>query len=131
MAPKPVNLLKNCLEKDPNVELAFMFGSSAKGKEMKESDIDVAVYLKDKKKENAVWLKAQKVLKKELDLVLLNDAPATLVSNVFKTGIPLTIKNKKLYWGLYLEKTMEAEDFSEFAADYWKISQRSKQLEEK
>ena len=50
-------------------------------------------------------------------MILLNDAPATLISNVFKTGIPLVIKDRRLYWDLYLTKSLEAKDFSHFAED--------------
>ncbi len=113
---------------DPNVELAFLFGSSATGKATKDSDIDVAVYLKDRKKETASWRGVQQIVQREVDFILLNDAPATLASNIFKTGIPLTIKNKKLYLRLFLNKSLEAEDFEEFALSYWKILKRSRSL---
>ena len=128
MDKKIVGFLKACLKNEKSVELAFLFGSSAKNRETEDSDVDVAVYLGDKRKEASIWRKVQKILPKDVDLVLLNDAPATITSNVFKTGIPLTIKNRSLYWNLYLEKSLEAEDFSGFAEDYWKISKRAKSL---
>lgn len=121
--------LRQELEADQNVELAFLFGSYATGKNMKESDIDIAIYLKDKTKEKSVWRKIQHAVPKEVDVVLLNDVPATFISNVLKTGIPLTIKNKKRYWQLYLTKSLEAEDFGDFATDYWRIVQRSRSLD--
>lgn len=120
--------LKQYFLKEPNVSLAFLHGSKAKGKATDESDIDIAVYLKDATEEDRVWREITNICQAEVDIVLMNDAPPTLISSAFKTGIPLAIKDRNLFWKLYLEKTMEAEDFSEFAQDFWKISQRSKSL---
>ena len=61
-------------------------------------------------------------------LVVLNSAPATLVSNIAKTGIPMAIKDRGLYWDEYLAKSLEAEDFAEFVQSFWKIYVRSKSL---
>ncbi|MEK7501022.1 MAG: HepT-like ribonuclease domain-containing protein [Patescibacteria group bacterium] len=128
MEENKVNLIKEYCQENQNVELAFIFGSQPKGLATDESDVDVGVYLKDTKVEDSIWHDLTSLIHEEVDLVVLNDAPATLVSNVFKTGLPLAIKNKKLYWKLYLEKTMEAEDFAEFAQSYWQIYQRSQSL---
>lgn len=126
---KKIKLIKRYFEKEPSVVLAFLFGSFAKGLEMEESDFDVAVYLKEKERRDKIWLEVTRIVEKEVDLVCLNDAPATLISNVFKTGIPLVIKDKKLYWELYLNKSSEAEDFLGFLEDFWKIKKRAKSLD--
>lgn len=123
-----IPLLKRYFEQEKAVELAFLFGSLATGKQMKESDVDIAVYLKNQNQESSIWRAVQRILQREVDLVPLNSAPATLVSNVFKRGIPLSIKNRNLYWKLYLHASLEAEDFGDFAHDYWKISQRAQSL---
>lgn len=128
MNTSTIQKLKHYFEEESNVLLAFLFGSSAKGRETEGSDVDIALFLKDKKEKSRIWSKVSTLLEKEIDLILLQEAPATLVSSIFKTGIPLTIKDKNLYWKLYLGKTMEAEDFSEFAKSYWDISQRSLSL---
>ena len=120
--------LRKYFEGKENVILAFLFGSSAKGMAGKDSDIDIGVYLKDKKEEDEVWQDVSRITKKEVDLVLLNDAPASLISNIIKTGIPLCVKDKKLFWDIYLTKTLEAEDFSEFVKSWWEIYQRSRSL---
>jgi len=39
--------LKECFERNPKVTLAFIFGSYVSGYAHKESDFDVAVYLKE------------------------------------------------------------------------------------
>lgn len=125
---KKIRLLKEYFRKNKDILLAFLFGSFAKGLVTKESDFDIAVYLRDPKKEDEIWLEVSKIIQKEVDLVCLNEAPASLVSNVFKTGIPLAIKDRKLYWELYLQKSSEAEDFLYFLRDFWRIKQKAKSL---
>jgi predicted nucleotidyltransferase len=127
---KKIEILKKYFQKEPSVILAFLFGSFAKGRGLAESDFDIAVYLKDKKKEEDIWFEITKILEKSVDLVSLKEAPAILVSNIFKTGIPLVIKDKKIYWQLYLKKSTEAEDFLKFLEDFWKIKKRAKSLSE-
>jgi len=123
-----IQILREYFKKKPSVVLAFVFGSFAEGREMKESDIDIAIYVKGKIRRAKLWLGLTRILGKEVDLVYLNDAPASLISNIFKNGIPLKIKDKKLYWELYLKATSEAEDFLEFLEDFYKIKQEAKSL---
>ncbi|MBU2634845.1 DUF86 domain-containing protein [Patescibacteria group bacterium] len=133
MAEKEIKKLREYFKKRKDVVMAFVFGSFAKGRQMKESDVDVAVYFKSEqenfKKEDEIWSDINKIIQnKEVHLVCLNNAPATLISDVFKTGIPLVIKDKKLYWELYLYKTLEAEDFVRFAEEYFEIAKKAKSL---
>ena len=123
-----IEKLKRYFEEKENVLLAFIFGSSARGVEGEDSDLDIGVYLKNRTEEDEIWCEISKIVELEIDLVVLNDAPATLVSNAFKTGIPFVIKDRKLYWNLYLAKSLEAEDFLEFAESYWRIYSRSASL---
>lgn len=120
--------LKKHAQKDPNIILAFVFGSAAEGRETEDSDVDIGAYLKDTSSEDEVWARLSKIVSREVDLVVLNNAPATLVASAFKTGIPLAIKDRNLYWNLYLSASLESEDFSRFAEDYYRIYQRSRSL---
>lgn len=128
MEKDKVQQLKDYLAKNQTVSLAFLYGSTAKGRQTDESDVDLAVYLQDTTQENRIWQEVSKIVGQEVDLVVLNNAPATLTANVFKTGLPLAIKNRVLYWNLYLDKTLEAEDFADFVQSYWQIYQRSRSL---
>ncbi|MDI6591603.1 MAG: DUF86 domain-containing protein [Patescibacteria group bacterium] len=133
---KEIKSLKEYFKKEKSVILAFLFGSFAKGFPMKESDVDVAVYLNEKlplakreKIEDKIWFEISEIIKgREVQLVCMNEAPATLISNIFKTGVPLVIKDKKLYWEFYLQKSSEAEDFLQFIEDFWRIYKKSKSL---
>jgi uncharacterized protein YutE (UPF0331/DUF86 family)/predicted nucleotidyltransferase len=139
------NALKECFERNPKVTLAFIFGSYATGFAHKESDFDVAVYLREypcslltsqviyyekgiMQEEDEIRSEVIHIVQREVDLVSLNIAPASLISNVLRTGIPLVIKDTGLYWELYLRASNEAEDFSEFCEDFYKISKSAESL---
>lgn len=123
-----VEEIKKYCEHDKDIVLAFLYGSRASGTETDESDYDIAALLANSSQEDRVWRDISRITDKNVDLVAMDRAPATLVSNVFKTGIPLVIKDRERYLNLYLEKTSEAEDFSEFARSYRDIARRSNSL---
>lgn len=113
---------------EPSVVLAYLFGSHAKGRQMPESDLDIAVLLADTTQENRLWRDVSSLCGCDVDLVVLNDAPATLVSAVFKTGVVLSDKDRGLSLDRYLAASAEAEDFAEFAVDFARIARRSSSL---
>ena len=128
-----IKLVRNYFRQKPEVLMSFIFGSYAAGRETSGSDFDIAVYFRDSEKtdysnEDQIRLEVTEILHQDIDLVCLNGAPASLVSDVIKTGIPLFIRDRKLYWTLYLKVSLEAEDFLGFARDYMKIYQNAKSL---
>jgi predicted nucleotidyltransferase len=54
--------------------MAFFFGSLSKGKVHKHSDIDIAIYLKeyDINEVEKMWNDLEDLLKKDIDLIVLN-----------------------------------------------------------
>lgn len=137
--------LRKWFEGNPKVALAFIFGSYATGFAHKESDFDVAVYLKEypcsllsseviyyekgiMQEEDEIFIEVSHIVPKEVNVVCLNIAPANLISNVFRTGIPLVIKDKGLYWELYLRASAEAEDFLGFCEGFYRIKQGASSL---
>lgn len=129
--------LKEYFENQQDVEMAFLFGSRAKGQETSESDAYIAVYFKTKsgylewedeteyENENKIWSDVEKILGINTDLVVLNRAPSTLADSIIREGEPIIIKNKKLYWDFFLLITSIATDFREFINNFWEIKQRS------
>jgi uncharacterized protein YutE (UPF0331/DUF86 family)/predicted nucleotidyltransferase len=125
-----------------NIVLAFLFGSAVKGNLTTESDIDIAVYFhppKDMrgleteyvdKDEEKIWRDVETITENNVDLVVLNRAPVTLVYSVFGEGVPLSVKDESLYHHLYARASTEAEDFRGFVKDFWTIKQRSRSLSE-
>lgn len=89
--------------------MAFLFGSYVKGQAIFDSDVDIAVYFKPKERrleweevseypeESKIWTDTEKILGKNVDVLVLNKAPSLIAFDVLRTGIPLIIKDRSLY----------------------------------
>ena len=86
--------VREFLNKQKHVKLAYLFGSVAEGKEGKLSDVDIAVFLDEslsKKERFDLQLKLLSgltgILKTDrIDLIIMNDAPLLLKYNIIKHG---------------------------------------------
>ncbi|MEK7812695.1 MAG: nucleotidyltransferase domain-containing protein, partial [Candidatus Desantisbacteria bacterium] len=129
-----LDLLNEYLDRDESVALAFLFGSRAKKmeREVREaSDWDIGVYFKPTEYleletekeypgENKIWADIVDILKTDdVDFVVLNRASPSLVYNVLRVGLPLTIKDKVLYLELLRKVSYEAMDWWDFVNDFW------------
>lgn len=115
-----------------DVTLAFLFGSRAKGYARKVSDWDIAVYLseEDRAREQEIWSDVEEILGAETDLVALNRAPASVVWTVMRTGVILTLKNRRAYLRLLRSANHEANAWHDTAARYHRVFERSSSLSE-
>ncbi len=121
-----ISALKNYFQRRSDIAFAFLFGSQAKRKATRLSDIDVAVYFYPATKhpvefeeeafydtEDVIWADLEKILSKEVEMLVLNRAPSSVAASAIR-GLPLAIND----WGLYLDfmeiSTREAEDFMDF-----------------
>ena len=90
MREEIVALLKNSLLKIEEIEFAYLFGSYAKNKNGQKSDVDIALYLKEKNFDIQLQINYElsKLLKKDVDLVVLNDIKNIyLLENILKDGV--------------------------------------------
>jgi predicted nucleotidyltransferase len=127
-----VEILKEYFENRKDIAFAFLYGSHAKGNATRLSDIDIAVYFYPKERhpieyeeevfydaENEIWTDLQRLLKKEIELLVLNRVSASVAASAIR-GIPLAIND----WGLYIDFmeiiTDVAEDFMEFIINDYK-----------
>lgn len=120
--------------------MAFLFGSYSKGQAFFDSDVDIAVYFKPKERrleweetgewpeETQIWADTEKILGKNVDILVLNKAPCLVAFDAVHRGIPLVIKDHSLYLRFLLIINSAAIDFGEFVKDYWQIEQRSTSL---
>lgn len=110
--------------------MAFVFGSQVKGYARWISDWDIAVYLtkEDRGLEQDIWGEIERIVQAEVDLVVLNRAPAPLSWNILRTGLPLTIKNRGQYLSLLIRSGHEANDWYRTAEDYFRVFERSASL---
>lgn len=126
----------------PAVAMAFLFGSRATNRATGESDTDLAVYFQPAGKEieweaatiypqeDELWSGLERLLRQNVDFVVLNRAPATIAFEVLRTGTPLLIRDRGLYLDFYLRVSSEGMDFAGFVRDWWEIRERSASLSE-
>jgi uncharacterized protein len=115
--------LKQYFDQRKDIAFAFLYGSQANGNATRLSDVDIAVYFYPRERhplefereifyetENQIWGDLQRLLKKEVELLVLNRVSASVAGSAIR-GIPLVIKD----WGLYIDFmeviTDAAEDF--------------------
>jgi len=84
-----LNLLKPLLSGDSRIIFAYIFGGLATGNQRPLSDIDIAVYLdscvdKAEAKLDIIGRLSDTLKTDEIDLVILNDAPISLVGRILK-----------------------------------------------
>lgn len=142
MSEDKIQKLKEFFNQRPEVSMAFVFGSHTKDRAISESDLDIAVYFKpagrelewEEEKEysgeNELWLEIDKLAGQNTDLVVLNRAPSGLAYEILRSGIPLVIKDRNLYWRFFSLVGLAAEDFRQITKDWWAIKQRSQSLGE-
>lgn len=131
-----IEKLKNYFEKRDDIVMAFLFGSWAKSQEGIESDVDIAIYFKPKGKifeweetgfqydsEKHIWLDVERIVEKEVDLLVLNRATPTIADSALR-GIPIIIKDRNLYMDFLLRVTSEAIDFRQWVEGYWKLKEQ-------
>lgn len=126
-----VNQIAETLEQDPDVSMAFLFGSYAKGNARSNSDLDIAVYLKEPytmETIQKIWGYIESLSQKDVDLIILNTAPASLCWSAIR-GIKLYIKDQRQYLEYMLDCSNEAEDFHEFILDLWRLRQSYKEVD--
>ncbi|MEW6687329.1 MAG: nucleotidyltransferase domain-containing protein [Candidatus Edwardsbacteria bacterium] len=131
-----INILEDYFSKRDEVLMVFLLGSFSKISQCKESDIDIAVYFKPKngeqiewesvesryEAEDEVWLELEQLLKREVDLIVLNRASSTVTDSAIR-GFPVLIKDRRLYLNFMLRVSQEAEDYRNFVKEYWKLKQ--------
>ena len=99
-----IKKLKDFLKKEKNVLFAYLFGSYVDGSYRQDSDVDIAVYLKNSSfdKELEIIHKLSKLLNKKIDLSVLNRARNLyLIENILRNGIILKDNQKRLDYEVY------------------------------
>lgn len=127
--------LKTYFENRDDVAFAFLFGSAVTGRVREEGDIDIAVYFltgngvewealgKRWEAEARISLDLERLLKKEIDLIVLNRARATLADEIIRKGTPIIIKDTGLLLDFLCIVTDEAEYVRGWMLDYYKEAQ--------
>lgn len=112
-------LLAPYFAKRLDVRMAFLFGSVERGVASTESDVDIAVYLEKEGTEGTLWTDIERLVGCEVDLIVLNRAPALVAWSAIR-GAPLLIRDRGFFLDYFLEISEEAESLAEFNLDFWK-----------
>ncbi len=91
---------REALENRPGVAYAIVFGSYVSGGASRISDVDIAVKFSGKVDFYEVGLLSAEISSKvgvEVDLLNIDFAPPPLKYEIFKTGIPLLIRDQNLF----------------------------------
>lgn len=132
-----LDILKNYFEQKEQIVFAYIFGSAIRGKIREEGDIDIAVYFRSEtdleweffgkryKEENIISLELERLLRKEVDLVVLNRARAVLADEILRNGRPIIIKDR----GIFMDFLCTVSDEAEYVRE-WIISRYRERIVE-
>ena len=86
-----MDALRRVLERDDRIAYALLFGSTARGTTHAWSDVDVAIGVSrdaslDTREIGALVADLEQAARREIDLVLLHEAPPALAFRVFREG---------------------------------------------
>jgi len=125
------NPLINKIFAKHRVVLAFIFGSTVKGKITKLSDLDIAVFLDKKVKPNkyqqirlSLLDELGKIIKdKPLDIIVLNDCSPLLAQMAITKGKVIYCPNENLKVDLQVQ-SLKNEEFTKFAFYFLKFLEK-------
>ena len=133
---KVLESLKTYFEGRDDIAFAFLFGSAARGRVRREGDVDIAVYFKHEKEveweafnrtyegENRIALDLERLLKKEVDLVVLNRARAVIADEIIRKGKPLILRDR----GIFLDFLCIISDEAEYVRNWLMTSYKEKRF---
>lgn len=107
---KNIDKVKKILENNHNVKYAFLFGSIIKTP-LPESDVDILIGGElDFSERTDLGLEIELILKRKVDIVLVNQAAPELVLKAFSLGIALCAREKKELKEDYFKNLRLSED---------------------
>lgn len=135
-----IDALEMYFQERQDISMAFLFGSQVSDRVGPHSDWDVAIYFKSVSnelewevakfypQENRIWQDLEKILKREVDMLVLNRVPSSIVFTILNSGLPLIIRNRDVYLNLLNIVSYEAIDFMDFCSDFYRIKQMARSL---
>ena len=129
---KIIELLKDYFGEREDIVFAFLFGSAARGKVRREGDIDIAIYFRPEKEvewenfnktykgENRIALDLERLLRKEIDLVVLNRTRSVLADEIIRKGKPIIIRDRGIFMDFFCIVSDEAEYVRDWLTDSYK-----------
>lgn len=112
-----VEKCKSILTKNENTVFAYIFGSYVSGRMREDSDIDIAIYL-SKEMDVDEYLNFKMTLtdicKREVDLIILNEATPLLKYQIYKKHILLFTQDKTIESNFKVKTLFEYNDVKRY-----------------
>lgn len=102
-------------QENPEIRVALLFGSLAKGKARPESDVDIAVSKGrplDKEERKAIIIALAEITGRPIDLIDLEDARGLILKKSLTEGIPLIPSDPATLEKLLKRMVYDEEDFA-------------------
>lgn len=136
-----VRQVRDALVAYDSIVFAVLFGSAVQERLREDSDLDVAVYLdsggaleieieRESDDELRVQLAVERQTERNVDLLVLNRAPATVCSAAVLTGKTILVRDPSLYSRYVLAVSSVAIDFLQTEREIREIRARSHSLSE-
>lgn len=112
-----INKCRDILKKYDKIVFAYLFGSYTKGNIRKNSDVDVAIYLSDTMDTYeylGIKMDLSDELKREVDLVILNDATPLLKYEIYRNNILLFTNDKAMESKFKVKTLFEYDDMKRY-----------------
>ena len=127
------------LQRFRHLAFAVLFGSACSGRLRPDSDVDVAVYgesdgrleierEREIERETEIQIALERATQRNVELLVLNRAPATVSAAALTSGRVVLMRNGTLYSRYFLAVTTVAIDFLQTEREYRAIRDRSRSL---
>lgn len=112
-----IEKFKNILMGYEDIAFAYIFGSYVQGKAREDSDIDIAIY-SEKEMDIDIYLEIKmclsEICKKEIDLIILNNAAPLLKFEIYKNNILLFARDKAIENSYKVKTLFEYSDMKKY-----------------
>ena len=111
-----VKSLKIFFNMKRDILLAFLFGSFASKRIRRSSDVDIGILFKtvpDMDAINDVAEELSSILRREIDLVILNQASPVLKMQILKNGILLYASKRKRFYQFFTDTVNQYDDLKQ------------------
>lgn len=123
-----MDILRQCKEvliEYKEIEFAYVFGSFAKGEENKRSDLDIAIYVSEALNFDEyleLKVKLERACKREVDLVVLNEAGTLLKREINLNHRLIFSRNDELESNHRVKVVFEYADFKKYVDMFYEKS---------
>jgi uncharacterized protein len=112
--------IRKILKKEKQIAFAYLFGSYLQNPEY-SNDIDIAIFVKNKPKlgyELELSLKIEKEIKKSVEIIVLNDKPLLIISEVLRNGKLIFSRDEKSRVKFETENLSNILSFNELMKEF-------------